>query len=143
MSEYNINPLNVTIKEVSLGNKKLTKSIFNQIEPESCFDENIDFIGENIIGYVKDKNDRFLLWIKSGKLRKSKLTDYYKLRISTEYVSLDETTWFLRKTKTKFTESDDFRDKLSEGLDDESRYIDMVKKAQDFLNTLVDKQVYI
>jgi hypothetical protein len=143
MSEYNLNPLNVTIKEVSIGNKKLTKSIFNQIEPESCFDENLDFTGENIIGYVKDKNDRFLLWVKNGKLRRSKLTDYYKLRDSTEYVSLDATTWFLRKTKTKFTESDDYRDRLSEGLEDEGRYVEMVKKAQAFLNTLVDKQVFI
>ncbi len=143
MSEYNLNPLNLTIKEVSIGSKKLTKSIFNQIEPESCFDENIDFVGENIIGYIKDKNDRFLLWVKDGKLRKSRLTNYYKLKTDVERASLDATSWFLRKTKLEFDEYDDLRDSLSLGLANYSAYIELVKKAHAFLDTLVDKQVYL
>ncbi len=80
MLDFTLLSLNVTINQVSIGNKKLTKTIFNQIEFRDFFDENIDFIGDAIIGYVKDKDNRFLLWVKEGKLRKTNLNKYYLLR---------------------------------------------------------------
>ena len=143
MSDYKLNPLNVTIHEVLIGNKKLTKSVFNQIELESCFNEEIEFVGDGVIGYIKDKDSRYLLWIKEGKLRKTNLAPYYKLKTNAEWASLDATVWFLRKTKLKFSESDDYRDRLSEGLEEQDKYLELVNKAHLFLDTIKDKQIFI
>ncbi len=72
MVDYKLTQLNVTVREVVVGNKRLTKTMFNQIEHKSCFNEKMDFIGDLIVGYTKDKDDRFLLWVNKGKLRKTK-----------------------------------------------------------------------
>lgn len=143
MSDYKLTPLNVTIHEVLIGNKKLIKSVFNQIELDSCFNEKIEFVGDAIIGYIKDKDLRYLLWVKDGKLRKTNLALYYKLKTNVEWASLDATVWFLRKTKLKFFESDDYRDRLSEGLEDKDKYLKLVKKTHLFLDMLTDKQVFL
>lgn len=97
MLDYKLNPLNVTIREVLIGNKKLTKSIFNQIESRGCFNNAIEFIGDDIIGYVKVLNDRYLLWTKDGKLRKSRLNDYYNLNEDIERASIKKQLGFYKK----------------------------------------------
>lgn len=123
MSDFSLNPLHVTVNQVSLGNKKLTKSIFNQIEFGDCFTEEMDFSGDEIIGYVKEKDTRYLLWTVNGKLRRRGLSDYKALQIDTERASYDKTLWFLRKTKLKYKVADDNRVKLSDWLEDSDRYI--------------------
>jgi len=143
MSDFSLNPLNVTINQVSLGNKKLTKSIFNQIEFGDCFTEEMNFAGDAIIGYVKEKDTRYLLWVVNGKLRKRGLTDYRALQIDTEKVSYDKTLWFLNKARLKYKVADDNRVKLSAWLEDTERYITLVNKVKTFLETLTDKQIYI
>jgi hypothetical protein len=77
MLDFTLHPQNVTINQVSIGKKKLTKSIFNQIESQDCFNQSLDFIGNVIIGYVKDKDSRYLVWVFEGKLRKTNLKEYY------------------------------------------------------------------
>jgi hypothetical protein len=145
MIDYKLNPLNVTIKEVAIGNKKLTKSIFNQIEFGDCMTEEMDFAGDAIIGYVKEKDHRYLLWVINDKLRRTGLTKYAELKKDFERASLDKAEWFLRKTKLKHSMSDDYRDRLSEGLEFEERerYTMLVQKAKDFLTSLNDKQIYL
>lgn len=143
MSDYTLNPLNVTISQVSIGNKKLTKSIFNQIELGDYFTENMDFAGDAVIGYVKEKDTRYLLWTVNGKLRKRGLTDYKALQVDVERASYDKTVWFLRKTKLKYTVADDVRDKLSAWLEDTEKYVLLVNKVKAFLESLNDKQIYL
>jgi hypothetical protein len=143
MNTIILNPLNVTINQVSLGKKKLTKSIFNHVEFADCFDKDINFRGESIIGYVKDKGSRYLLWVTEGKIRKTGLTKYQDLRSAIEFSSLKNTEWFLIKTSLKYSASDDYGDKLSEGLEEPERYTQLVSKAKDFLGTLTDKQIFI
>lgn len=143
MSGLDLTQFNVTITHVSIANKKLTKSIFNQIEYGNCFDEEMNFIGDPVYGYVKDKDYRYLLWTIGGKLRRTGLTKYYDLKTNVENASLESTEWFLRNTKLEYEMYDDYRDRLSEGLKDHKRYIELVTKSKDFLKGLVDKQIYL
>lgn len=143
MSGLDLTKFNVTITQVSLANKKLTKSIFNQIEYSNCFDEEMNFIGDPVYGYVKDKDNRYLLWTTGGKLRRTALTKYYDLKTNVENASLENAEWFLRNTRLEHEMNDDYRDRLSEGLKDHKRYIELVSKTKDFLKGLVDKQIYL
>ena len=143
MSDFTLNSLNVTINQVSLGDKKLTKSIFNQIEFGDCFNEKMDFDGDVIVGYVKEKDCRYLLWVTNGKLRKMSLTKYHELKANIEWASYNKTLWFLRKTKLKYTEADDNSDKLSAWLKDTQSYSLLVNKVKAFLETLAAKQIYL
>lgn len=145
MSDFTLNPLNVTINQVSLGNKKLTKSIFNQIEFRDCMNSEMDFAGDKIIGYVKEKDQRYLLWVVDGKLRKTGLKKYADLKENIDWASLEKTEWFLIKTKLKHSMSDDYRDSLSEGLEFEERerYVMLIRKVKDFLGSLNDMQIYL
>lgn len=143
MLDFTIHPLNIAINQVSIGNKKLTKSIFNQIEGRDCFDEKLDFMGEAIIGYVKDKDNRYLLWVIDGKLRKTNLKGYYSLSRNPEYTKFHDAEWFLNKVRLEYHFEDRYRDTLSQALEQTERYREMVNKAKDFLDTLSDKQIYL
>lgn len=143
MLDFTLQPLNVTINQVSIGNKKLTKTIFNQIEVRDCFDENIDFIGDVIIGYIKDKEIRYLLWIIDGKLRKSNLKRYYSLWNNPDFAPFHEIEWFLDKVRLKCDFEGQHGDSLSGALEHPQRYSELVEKVKEFLGTLVDRQIYI
>ena len=56
-----IEPLEIEIMTLSLKNKKLTKSIFNQIETRDCFNKELDFKGDKYFGYIKEKDERYLI----------------------------------------------------------------------------------
>jgi len=143
MSGLESTQLNVTITQVSIVNKKLSKSIFNQVEYGDCFDQEMNFIGDPVYGYVKDKDNRYLLWTIGGKLRRTRLTKYYDLKTSVENASLENTEWFLRKAKLEYEMYDDYRDRLSDGLEDHKRYLELVTKTKEFLKGLIDKQIYL
>jgi len=135
--------LKATLTQVSIDNKKLTKSIFNQIEYGDCFDHEMNFIGDPVYGYVKDKDYRYLLWTIGGKLRRTSLSRYYELKASVENASLEKTEWFLKKTRLEYEMYDEYRDRLSEGIEDHKRYLELVAKAKEFLKGLIDKQIYL
>lgn len=143
MVDYKLTQLNVTIREVAIGNKRLTKTIFNQIEFETCFNEDMDFVGESIIGYVKDNSERFLLWVKEGKLRRSNLTPYYKLPKDATYAFINNVSWFLRKCKIEFDGIDDNNESVFNTVTDFEDYENLVAKNRKFLDSLVDQQVFL
>ncbi|HAE66501.1 hypothetical protein [Sphingobacterium multivorum] len=143
MLDFTLQSLNITINQVSIGNKKLTKTIFNQIEFRDPFDENIDFIGDSIIGYVKDKDSRFLLWVKEGKLRKTNLNKYYLLRYDPGISKIGETEWFLNKVSIKFDLEENYHNKFLECLEQPERYKELIDKVKKFLEGLVDRQIFL
>jgi hypothetical protein len=63
----------VEIKLITVGGKKMTKSVFNQIQNELCFDSNFNFNGDSFLGYVVDCG-KHLIYIKNGELRKFDLS---------------------------------------------------------------------
>lgn len=69
----NVRELPVSIKQVYIGNKKMTASIFKQIDFKSAFDEDLDFLGNEIIGYFNVNNERVLLYIIDDKMYKFNL----------------------------------------------------------------------
>ncbi|MGF7028263.1 hypothetical protein [Sphingobacterium multivorum] len=145
MSEFILHPLNITINQMSIGNKKLTKTIFNQIEEENYFTRSLDFKGDAIIGYINDRNNRYLLWSKNGKLRKTNITLYYKLERDPSYAELNRVEWFLKKVGIKYSvdQSDRYDIKIHHVLENTQLYSELVDKADSFLQELTDKQIYL
>lgn len=76
--ELNITTANVSIQIVTVGNNKMTKAVFDQIEKDACFDDKLNFIGHYIFGYILWKQSRFLIWIdKYDRLRKTNISQIY------------------------------------------------------------------
>lgn len=65
--QTNISTIPVTIKVIEVGNKKMTISVFNQI-PQSDFFYSIH--KDTFLGWVKYKDEQFLLFTKDGILLK-------------------------------------------------------------------------
>jgi hypothetical protein len=135
-------PLNVSIKIISLDGRKLTKSIFNQIEHRRCFDHNIDFIGDELLGYVRDKNARFLVWIHQEKVRKTALSPYYELEKTSHRTKLEDSLWFCRLTQTELNENYD-ETTLQDRIINPEKYDQLIDKVNDFLIQVAEKQIFI
>ena len=56
--KLDIRTIPVSIQVITIDNKRMTKSIFNQIQKENCFDRNYYFLGNDILGYVFDKDQK-------------------------------------------------------------------------------------
>ena len=67
-----IKTVNVTIQLITVDNKKMTKSVFNQIQIEDFYDNTGCFIGDSVLGYVYS-DLKYVLWTKKGELRKTNL----------------------------------------------------------------------
>ena len=135
----------IEIKTLSLGGKKLTKSIFIQIEFKDCFNEVLDFNGTEYYGYVKDKDNRVLIWNLDGKLKKTSLSQYSNLRRINDFYTHQDIEWFLRKCKIKHDAYDDERKRFKIDLDAEAQdiYNKLVDKVKQFISEILDHQIYI
>ncbi|MEP6614232.1 MAG: hypothetical protein ABJA76_20150 [Mucilaginibacter sp.] len=139
-------PLDVEIKTINLKNKKLTKSIFNQIEIRTCFDENLDFIGDRFFGYIRDKDKRYLLWSDNGKLRKTCLSDYSLPKIDAEYkFTFNDIEWVLRKCNIAYRSYDDERGRLKIELENEAltKYNSLIDNVRAFMSEVWNYQLFI
>jgi len=145
MDQISITPLGLEIKTIVLGNKKLTKSIFNQIEYKDCFDSHLNFIGTEYFGYVNDIEDRVLLWNDNGKLKKTELDKYINLRTIDNLDIPNNLDWILKKCVIKFDLHDNFRGKykIQLGLKEIKYYNNLVDRARSFINKVLDHQIYI
>lgn len=143
MNGLEVAQLNATITQLSLANKKLTRSIFSQIEYAECFDAEMNFIGDPVYGYIRDKDSRYLLWTTGGKFRRIGLTRYYELKNNIARVPLENVKWFLYKIKMEYDVEDNWSEILSESIINHQRYLAMVNKVKEFLKGLVDKQIYL
>ncbi|MDP9954788.1 hypothetical protein J2X97_000425 [Epilithonimonas hungarica] len=72
-----IKDFDMNIKVIEINNKKLTKSLLDQLPEYFPFDSEAKFIGNNIFGYVKIKSGKqtndILLYIKNNRVYKSDL----------------------------------------------------------------------
>ena len=74
-----IQTVTVSINVITVSGKKMTISVFNQIQNEDCFDEKFNFLGDNIFGYVIDKDqDVCIVYTKNNQLRKWWLNQFFK-----------------------------------------------------------------
>ncbi|WP_221389949.1 hypothetical protein [Dyadobacter sp. NIV53] len=77
--QANIDEEIIKIKTLTIGGRRMTKSVFNQIIRSHPFDREINFVGEKVIGFVNDTDARWLLYIRGDEIRKSSLNDISKL----------------------------------------------------------------
>lgn len=139
-------PLDVEIKTINLKNKKLTKSIFNQIETKTCFDKKLDFIGDRFFGYIRDKDKRYLLWSDNEKLRKTCLSDYSLPKIDTEYkYTFSDIEWVLKKCGIAYYAHDDERGRLKIEFEKEAitKYNNLIDNVRAFMSEVWNYQLFI
>lgn len=138
MEEIKILPLNVAIKVVTIDGKKMTKSMFNQIEQRFFFDKEINFKGDGLIGFIKEKTHRYLLWTQNGILRRTNLSPYYNLKKSNRYILLTDVAWFCRLIRIDCNWSDDPRATLDDCVNDLKEYDKKIDRVFNFLNKIDD-----
>jgi len=68
--QVNIDEEIIKIKTLTVGGRRMTKSVYNQIIQFSPFDKELNFNGDNVIGYVYDQQSKWLIYIKDNQLRK-------------------------------------------------------------------------
>lgn len=82
MKDFFTTETTVKINVATIDGKKITKSIFNQINSKSPFnfdkEKGYIFEGEKILGYVFDK-EYWLLWIEENKVFKTNLNRIFKI----------------------------------------------------------------
>ena len=131
----------VSIQLITVDGKKMTKSVFNQIQEENCFDTNFNFNADNFLGYVVD-GAKYLIFIKNGELRKCSLNliiELSKYEIEEDGYICD-IMFFSGKLKNKIRQ-DWARRKF---IDNEIELIEKNKKnANSFLQKLSNNQLYI
>jgi hypothetical protein len=140
-----IKALNIEIKTITMGERKLTKSIFNQLEHKDCFNGTMDFIGEKLYGYVKIQNERFILWNERGKLKKTSITKYFNLiKVNFDQRNQDVASWFLNKCNIEPAESEDYRDtELRLDYNGALEYNSLIAKVKAFTSIVLDSQIFI
>ena len=132
----NQNPAHqIQIKTISVNGRKLTKSLFSQMESRDCIDAELGFKGDEILGFVSVSGKRFLLWISNGLLKKTDLEPYYKILLASSSTFFQNVRWFLRLTRIEFYEPIGSIGKLSD-LDDQDVFYEKVAKLRTFLHTI-------
>lgn len=137
-----ISTATVSIKLITVDNKKMTKSVFMQIQKEAAFDIEFNFIGSNILGYVMDDSSKYLLWVNNnGELRKTSL--YYLEDLSTADIDPSHRNnpndfWRERQVCEDFMI--DFLTDKKAGF---PKVQEVIKKARNTLQNLNCSQLYI
>jgi len=78
MEKIQINTVPVTIRVMEVGGKKMTLSVFNQIQRLGFFNEDIDISEderkEMFLGWVSYKGSKFVIFVFDGCLKKDEYT---------------------------------------------------------------------
>lgn len=156
---------NLNIKVVEVNNKKLTKSLFDQLPEFFPFNSNGDFVGDKIFGYIKIKSGKqsnnFLLFIKGNKVYKSNLTflkNLSQIRLFSQYHENINLTKFIFSGKLiedfideshldygvfKELYSMSYRSELVFNENGRNLIQNVRNNASKFLNDINDLQIYI
>lgn len=71
MENLQIQTVKVEIKVILVGGKKMTKAVFNQIQEERIYPEDLENEDNIILGYVKYTGyNGMIVWVSNGELRK-------------------------------------------------------------------------
>lgn len=160
-----IKDFNLNIKIVEVNNKKLSKSLLDQLPEHFPFNSNAEFIGDKIFGYIKIKNGKqsinYLLFVKENKVYKSDLTflkNIAQINLLSKYFENQTITNFIffRKRKEDFIDDnhldcDSFNElyamnyKTTEVFNENGKSLinDTKKNASSFLIQIKDLQIFI
>lgn len=145
--ELKIMTATVTIQLITVDGKKMTKSVFNQIQDDNCFDKNMNFTGDSFLGYIIDSG-KVLLWIKNGELRKTHLgfiermayLDFKEARVLdvSKICQLCNITYPDKNSQKVWSKLESYFDK------EQISSLEKIKKiSKDFLEKLSGNQLYI
>jgi hypothetical protein len=151
--QVNIDEEIIKIKTLTVGGRRMTKSVFNQVISLSPFDSELTFTGDKVIGYVYEQQSRWLLFIKDGQLRKYILDNILQLinvGKSTKYKDFQSLADRLRfgHLQTNFDHEDDWnkeRKFANESYSEETwgKILNRIDKAKSFIAFLDDRQIFI
>ncbi|SDD66864.1 hypothetical protein [Pedobacter soli] len=134
----------IEIKTVQIDGKKLTKSLFGQLGEYECLDANVEFTGDQILGYCNYNNTKYLLWIKGGLLKKTNLDSYRKILATSQDTFVENIGWFLRLTKIEFYISLNSRGVVSDSIEDQVLLDEKIDKLKVFLRSIKpDMQIFL
>lgn len=138
----------VRISTLSIGNRKMTKAVFNQIIQTNPFDGKTNFKADKMIGFVNEKNEWWLLFINRGHLRRYNL-DYFKLfAFLSRSTRVQDFRYMVKRIGVNVPDSneeaDDYRS-IEESYSVESleEITALSRQAFDFYKSLEDKQIFI
>jgi hypothetical protein len=133
----------IEIRTITIDSKKLTKTLFSQIEQRSFFNRDLEFSGDHIYGYVMDKQNRYLLWLKDGHLRRTNLSPYYDLDDLANNIYIGNVSWFLTMAGIDFHVMGNKT--LENCIEDPGLYQQKVAKVKAFIRAAVrpDQQIFL
>lgn len=76
---------------IRINGKQLKRSVFNQLISEAAFDKDMQFIGQEKLGYVNNNGTKYLVFInKTGQLRRNLLQDkwFYPDEANIDYADI-------------------------------------------------------
>jgi len=146
--QVNIDEEIVKIKTITIGGRRMTKSVFNQILSLGAFDNEINFKGDKIIGFVKDTSEIKLLFIKDGEIRKCSLEYIMKLARLNERTTFTDLNDIERNLGIRYFDYEDveeLRAIAKEVIPSERwSYLEiLVSNAKSILQTLTGNQIFI
>lgn len=135
---------NIEIKTVIIDGRKLNKSLFGQLGEYYCLDANMEFTGDEILGYVNHNRVKYLLWVKNGLLRKTNLDQYRKILSTSSNTFVENIDWFLRLTKIEYYVRSGSKGMVADSIEDQEAFNEKVDKLKLFLNSIkTDMQLFI
>lgn len=99
MEDLKIKTVSVEIKVITVGGKKMTKAVYNQIQEEMITLYDIEISKCSILGYVNEPNGcKWLLWVNIGELRKMRIDSKYEdiINVEIETCKTNEVSFVLR-----------------------------------------------
>lgn len=149
--QVNIDEEIVKIQTLTIGGRRMTKSVFNQIVETNPFDSRLNFSFDRIVGFVNDPKCRWLLLIKNGQIRKyslsplgqlsgiyefSRISDFKNIKraLGLEIYEMEET--YERDYGTNYAK--DFY-----SPEDWNRILELVEKSKSFFRSIENHQIFI
>lgn len=148
-NDFRIRTASVNIKVMTVDEKRMTKSVFNQIEAGNPFNKDLEFCGDGLLGYVKDRG-KYLLWIKDGKLRRYNLQNLQLIvtleRNTNLTRDIENALWALHIRYTSSAPYYNLKNELEKALGDKRNFekFKLIQtSAKEFLNHIADCQLFI
>lgn len=144
----------IKINIVKIDNKKITKSIFNQINRSSPFDK-LYHLKENIkfLGYINDKT-KWIIWTNNEFLFKYEIKEIYQMsRINLNKNTIEELQKIYpsEKVKSLYSQKNEFdhfeyRDiEISSVLDikEQSEILDKKEMVEEIISEILKRQIFL
>lgn len=146
--QVNIDEEIIKIKTISIGGRRMTKAVFNQILSHRAFDNEINFKADKVIGFVNDSSEIKLLFIKDSEIRKCSLEfvlRFARLNDQTKFTDLNDMERNLGLKYFRYEDVEELRAIAKDVIAAERwSYLEILAgKAKSFVDALSGNQIFI